>query len=1068
MDKSFKPSDYLRNKRPELFADSACNNEFNIRKEELEFFLDTITARNETNKFEIFCRKLCQRIICPNLLPPTGPEGGGDSKADTETYAVSDEISERYFVGRANSGKENWAFTISAKAKWKDKIRSDVKGLLETGRKFERIFCISSRYIKSKELANLKAELLTLYSVPVDIFDKTWIVDQVLFEGCGDIAHYYLGVGERNERRVVGPNDYRRQQQLDIIEKEISEFTDKSASKIQLVEDAIVAAKLSRELELPRIQTEGRLERAIRFAEKYGTFKQRLDAYFQKLRTFCWWFDDIDVLNELFDSYAELAYKSDLAIDIVNIGAFLNVISISVHQGRLEKDSASLDTRFEKYRNILNIFASESSIRPNNAIEAQLQLCILDLSQAIKAKQIQQFKPIWNRLWKILDDSNGLIEFDPNVIADYLEVFGQAKQYDEEFDKLVEHCAEILGKREGEISEGKRLLKRAEQLSFDEPCELIRIAGKASIKLTKAEANSELIRALFLLGSAYRSIGLLWAARASYLYAISICFSEIVETNKIRIEIIPITKYWAWTCCELRKIPEFIEAYETLGILGALADLQDSSNETLQNDLTKLDCALASQIFHMSYEGAEALLNRTEVLEQAGLHTSRMALLFRTGHETFLREQGLIPSIEPHEETLDFFTKLANQPVNDELLTNEIFYFEQNKHCISTLIFGLEIKVQFPNEQWAITLAEVLVTSLEAFFATIHERQIIPHCEILIITISNDNQNSNLFEVNALDMTAIINWDKEKNLLNHTTYSSAVECLRDIIHHVAAYAFVGNLIQALEAIHEKDYFHHRLPLVASFHNSYHRVFNKFISSINDWPIDNHNQFIFLPEAPEIKIEPVIANFDSSESSELEEELEVSSSIETNKFSHRKASVMSLINVHAWDIAKWSGTAFIGQHGSGAPPFLIILFEDADAAASIFQAWRKRFGNFDSNDEIRITIVRYVDKNNPAHYKIIISSNIKNIKNKSGRRNLITSVKSNLMEPKSTFSLDTFLSNYREARSYLLMPGLLGPNESFTLRPDLGILKENLKVIALKDVRKNDLEAMAFPDKFSYS
>lgn len=58
----------------------------------------------QTHDFELFCRKLCERTICTNLRPATGPEGGGDSKADTETSPVSDEISTLTFVGTANSG----------------------------------------------------------------------------------------------------------------------------------------------------------------------------------------------------------------------------------------------------------------------------------------------------------------------------------------------------------------------------------------------------------------------------------------------------------------------------------------------------------------------------------------------------------------------------------------------------------------------------------------------------------------------------------------------------------------------------------------------------------------------------------------------------------------------------------------------------------------------------------------------------------------------------------------------------------------------------------------------------
>ncbi|MFB2732896.1 diguanylate cyclase domain-containing protein [Shewanella mangrovisoli] len=34
--------------------------------------------------FEDFAKKLCEKVICPNLLEQTGPVAGGDGKVDTQ------------------------------------------------------------------------------------------------------------------------------------------------------------------------------------------------------------------------------------------------------------------------------------------------------------------------------------------------------------------------------------------------------------------------------------------------------------------------------------------------------------------------------------------------------------------------------------------------------------------------------------------------------------------------------------------------------------------------------------------------------------------------------------------------------------------------------------------------------------------------------------------------------------------------------------------------------------------------------------------------------------------------
>ncbi|MGV6873264.1 hypothetical protein ACUSIJ_11325 [Pseudochelatococcus sp. B33] len=108
------------------------------------FQLDTITDRNQTQDFELFCRKLCERVICPNLRPQTAPEGGGDSKVDSETYPVSDQISQTY-IGDLKAARERWAFAFSAKKAWAEKVREDVQGIIGTGRKYDRIVCVTSR-----------------------------------------------------------------------------------------------------------------------------------------------------------------------------------------------------------------------------------------------------------------------------------------------------------------------------------------------------------------------------------------------------------------------------------------------------------------------------------------------------------------------------------------------------------------------------------------------------------------------------------------------------------------------------------------------------------------------------------------------------------------------------------------------------------------------------------------------------------------------------------------------------------------------------------------------------------
>ena len=320
------PSEFMRQLRPELYSDTSDRTTYLLDGTTLEYCLDTITARNQTHDFEIFCRKLCERTICPNLKPATGPEGGGDSKADTETIPVADEIATLTYVGEPNSGKERWAFAFSAKKTWAEKARNDVAGIVETQRGYQKVYCITAQFARAKDRARVEDELTKKYGLTVTILDRSWIVEQVVGGDRRDLAFNYLGVGQEiADARRLGPTDYSRSRQLENIEKLVANPDAFSGMEMQRVTEALVAAKLSRNLERPRTETDGRFARAVRLAERDGTFRQKLEANYEGIWTAFWWFDDVAHLNAGYDAFEKLVIDTDR-----NDGARTRVASIPI------------------------------------------------------------------------------------------------------------------------------------------------------------------------------------------------------------------------------------------------------------------------------------------------------------------------------------------------------------------------------------------------------------------------------------------------------------------------------------------------------------------------------------------------------------------------------------------------------------------------------------------------------------------------------------------------------------------------------------------------------------------
>lgn len=179
------------------------------------------------------------------------------------------------YIGDANGGRERWAFAFSAKARWTDKGRKDVKGIAKTGRKYDRIFFVTSRFAKAKDRARIEDELSRAYGVPVIIHDRSWIVSEIIGKNRADLAFNYLKVGEEVGVHRLGPKDYSRPQQLADTERTIEDPAAFQGMERQLVAEALVAAKLSRGLERPRNETDGRFARGIRLAEAHGSYRQR-------------------------------------------------------------------------------------------------------------------------------------------------------------------------------------------------------------------------------------------------------------------------------------------------------------------------------------------------------------------------------------------------------------------------------------------------------------------------------------------------------------------------------------------------------------------------------------------------------------------------------------------------------------------------------------------------------------------------------------------------------------------------------------------------------------------------
>ncbi len=1033
------PSQFMRELRPEYYSDTEDCVAYSLEQSQLEYHLETITQRNETQNFEIFCRKLCKRTICPNLRPHTGPDGGGDSKVDTETYAVSDEIALNFYIGEQKSSSERWAFAFSANKDWQRKVKDDVKKITATKRDYKQIIFVTSRFAKDSLRAALEDDLSKTFGIPVTIHDRSWIVQEIIEKNRKDVAFNFLGVGEKKSDPLrLGPEDYSRIKQLDDIEKSLDDPAAFQGIERQKVTEALIAAKLSRNAEKNPIETEGRFQRAIRLAETDGTYHQQIEANYEHIWTRFWYFDDFSVLKDSYDNFEKAVLNSEHANDLELLCELLQLVFYSVIHSQTTREDAKLDERAQRLKEALDVLVQNSD-RPNNASEAEASLLIIRMNEAVINGKQENLSEIWNNFSSLLQKIEGLAEFNARRLTKMIEVAGLVAGNDPAYNALAEKMSEFILKRTGEAEGAIILIKRAEQLEFDHNFEIIRLLGKATIQLTKKEYSNHLKEALPLLTLAYRSAGMLWAARANCIFLASSLIIESEETGEIPVTFAPVMKLWGWLALELGHVPDFIFAMQMLNGTLKTLPLTDDSKQKIQEDIQELEIALGCFIFNLDKDQLQKLKELPDILDALGLFTARSCLLYALGHQDTLYQDGSIPEGQTKDDVHQMFSIVFSRPIYKSLPRNVITN-EGVEQFMMTTILGMKIIINTEATEKLINVAEAILSALEAFFATTMEQRVSPHVEKLTITLKESNSEEQpSFEIDTTHMRAVLKWPKNLSLNKLEQQQDIHTFLTEVSGKIlATTCMIDNAKALLEKLYADEAVHNRMVMAIFTATNYQRVTAKNVLKILDWKG-------FIKKTYEPK--PITQELERIEFTETEEAKQSPDSKPDNPpkiKDHRSIKIHSIIDIHSWDKAKWSGTAY-AQNSPHNPPYMAFLFQNEEGARKVFEGWKERFGKEDKNEEIVISIIRDLPEQNKHHYCIQIAPKLPDPANMRAVQMLSVATRSNTMQPQDSTNLERFLGSFQKFGAYYLIPAVLKENGPPKLLFDTSILKKELNV-----------------------
>jgi hypothetical protein len=1055
----------MRARRPELFSDAVQRKGHALlTRAILDYQLESLTSRKQETDFEHFCRQLLEREICPNLRPQTGPTGGGDSKADAETYPVSASIAERWFEADAQeASEERWAFAFSAKEDWDSKVQGDVKKIAETNRGYKRIYFVSSRYAKDKRRAELEDTLSKEYSVKITILDRNWILDKVFTNKRQAIAVETLHLtGFDTEASVAGPRDVERSQELEALDAEINDPNRYGAADFQLVEDCLRSARLARGLERPRAEVEGRFERAVRLAEKVGMPAQQLRVVYTRAWTVFWWYDDYDELNRLYGEVEKLAAGTPQASDLEMLTNLWNLLHGMVGNGKASKDTVQLDRRTDSLKAELDRLVALKD-RPNNALLARATRLRVQLVLALDAGK-DKAENVLDQYRDVVESAETLGDFPLQAVAELIREFGRVFTASATYDRLFDELVAVLEKRKSEAEVGLLLSERGwQKLEAGNPYDAIKLLGRAQGNLVKQEYRDEMITALVGCGLAYERAGLFWAARMNILAASTQIFLDFRERGLISRRALRCVLKLIWLEIQLGRIPCVLCWTEFADAIAGQLKLKEEQRQKFIEERNTIDMVTALLLLRTPIQAAAAAQKLPDLLEQQGFPGAAMTLMYVLGPADTLRRAGWMPDSESDDAVQDLFVRLKQQPAKDDLPAEPDFVVGEQV-VFRSVILGTRIYIRSPNQLVSIQLAEMLLGVLESFLATSGGRDgLLPHREQLTIDLRPVERSG------PPELTARREGGEELMIISHPTAapSSLEEKLaqRDRLIEI-----VAEIIPRFVVGHKMD--KHLEALARD-----EEVFTRSLT-FSDIPTSVENM---LGTAPKLRLQdwekerdlqsyPILREKawdadDTAQSStrRRSEPLKLGkgeppSELLNRNLKHSERRVASLIDIPLWDRAEWTGTLYAYSPEPYATLYLLLGFRDGEAGKDIFKGLRQKLGAIDSDEQLRIAVITGLSQRRPFDYGVSVSKSVKE-EELDQKTEIVFVARINRMRPEDGRNLNGFLERFHRTKTYRLAPAYMEPGTRPECYFDHNIVKAELVVRPAWQVGDNDPDLM---------
>ncbi len=1069
-EKKFKPSTYLRKRHPDRYSDSIKSNQPQLTTDLLEYHLETLTSRSQEKEFEYFSRRLAEKTICPNLIPQTGPTGGGDSKVDSETFPVADSISIRWYQGDAG-GKEQWAFAMSAKKVWRPKVKSDVKKIVDTKRGYSLIYFFTNQFVSDKKRAEVEDALTKEFKTKVKIRDRSWIIDQIIHHDHINIAIETLSIEglKFNPIKIIGSRDSKRISELEILDSQIKDTDRYSGISYQLSEDCLRGAILASYLEKDRYEVDGRFTASLRVAEEIGDERQILRIIYKQAWIAYFSYDDEKTFFSLYDKVEKNVLESPYSDDAMKLCNMFSVLVGYILHEKISPEKVKLEERSKKLLKKLHILSDEK-VRPNNAASAKTLLYFKNLTMLMfnRASQSEIDKILYD-LKEIFERSQNLGQYPFDTYKQMVIELGFVFIDSNAYDELCDSLTVLVGKRSNDGESGILISHRGlQKLQAKKIYDAIILFGKAQQKLIKDEYKDELIKSLAACGSAYKQAGLFWAARSNFLAVLSITLYEFNTTGYMHPLGLISAQELAMVEISLGRVPHILFSIKVVSVISSNLKFSDSEQKTYSDFIQYFDICLSVLILKFNLEQLNTAKKLPYVLKEMGLICSEGCMLFALGNIKKLKQNIWLDDSMSDEKIENFYKSLMSKYDSDHI-SKYLEIGASEKVVLRSNVIGCNLIFEVENHSISILITETMLGALESFLATSLslDKKVFPYAKEMKIIVKKSNiidsklgidiktgENNTRIEINHKE-----NFDPDCPDQMSDLKESSIQFIAQMLPRMAV---INNIESYFKQLMDNENVFGRSLLFSDAFTVSQNVFgdldwtnlSKWFDSVqeNKFSVERKKQWMATEELE--KKDETLKFGDSSLSKE---------EFNDDKLSHQNRKILSVIDIPKWNLAKWGGVAFIYPYKR--PPYLALLFKNEQAARDIFTSWRNEIGSEDSNEEIRVCILKGVDKTNPLHYRVHIGSNLGAFQPSSNDKQLLLVSRFQIMEPKDTKNIDTFLSFYNQYKAYYLIPAILPKEKSQPkVLNELSILKKELYIRHAWDVGMNDPDMAAIlPD-----